>query len=164
MKNNEVRFGVITKVCNGFAFARVMNNAGTLTVKEVFLGSRQFVTVDESGSTPWLTEKIDGITIPSKDDFVAFLYHKRPVLRGGATPAYKWGILSNGDVASPGGYNGPLMEEDQPYDTEEDPELEALARSVCGKNVGVSHTNAYTQVHKGRSRHGNPQQRHRRAA
>ena len=159
---NLVQFGVITKVCEGYAFARVMDNTGTVTAKEVFLGSKQFVVVDETGQTPWLTDKSDENTVPKKGDYIAFLYNIRPVHRGSATPAYKWGVLSNSGATSEGEYNGPLMEVDVPED--EEGELEELARSACGRNIGASHANAYSQVRKGRSRHWNPNRRHRQAA
>ena len=161
---NLVQFGVITKVCEGYAFARVMDNTGTVTAKEVFLGSRQFVVVDETGPTPWLTDKSDENTVPEKGDYVAFLYNTHPVHRGGATPAYKWGVLSNSDATTlEGGYTDPLMEADEPYPAE-DNELDELARGACGRNIGASHANAYSHVRKGRSRHRNPNRRHRQAA
>lgn len=160
---NQVQFGVITKVCEGYAFARVMDNAGTVTAKEVYLGSRQFVVVDETRPIPWLTDQRDEMTLPMKGDFIAFLYNINPVHTGGATPAYKWGVLSNGDATSEGGYNGPLMEVDEPYPAE-DNELEMPARSACGRNTGTSHIAGYTDTHRGRSRHRNPNRRHRQAA
>jgi hypothetical protein len=136
---NMVKFGVITKVCKGYAFARVMDNAGTVTAKEVFLGYRQFVVVDESQAQPWLTDMIDEVTEPKNGDYVAFLYNIHPVHRGGATPAYKWGIISNHDSASSSeGYTGPLMETDSLESGPIDPEIDRLARSTCGQN-GVRH-------------------------
>jgi hypothetical protein len=164
---NMVKFGVITKVCKGYAFARVMDNAGTVTAKEVFLGYRQFVVVDESQAQPWLTDMIDEVTEPKNGDYVAFLYNIHPVHRGGATPAYKWGIISNHDSASSSeGYTGPLMETDSLESGPIDPEIDRLARSTCGQN-GVRHHRpdenpAYSKPHRGVSNHTNPSQRHNR--
>ncbi len=161
--NNNVRFGVITKVCKGYAFARVMDNAGTVTAKEVFLGNRQFVVVDEERAVPYLTDTIDEKTEPKSGDYIAFLYNINPVHRGGSTPAYKWGILSNHDSVSSGGYNGPLMESDSLESGSIDPEIERLARSTCGQN-GVKHHRpdqrpAYSSPHRGVANRSNPNQR-----
>lgn len=162
---NNVKFGVITKVREGYAFARVMDNAGIVTAKEVYLGYRQFVVVDEDQAVPWLTDVLDEVTEPKSGDYVAFLYDIHPVHRGDATPAYKWGVLSNHDSASPsGGYNGPLMEVDSLESGPIDPEIERFARSIGGQN-GVRHHRpdenpAYSKPHRGVSNHTNPNQRH----
>ncbi len=167
--NNMVKFGVVTKVCKGYAFARVMDNAGTVTAKEVFLGYRQFVVVDEDQAVPWLTDILDEVTEPKSGDYVAFLYDIHPVHRGGATPAYKWGVLLNQDsdhTSAYGVYNGPLIEAHSLGPVVDPAEIDRLAKSTCGQN-GVKHHRpdenpAYSKPHRGVSNRTNPNQRHNR--
>lgn len=162
---NMVKFGVVTKVCRGYAFARVMDNSGTLTSKEVYLNINRFVVVDERESLPVLMNIPDPETLPQEGDYIAFLYFNHPIYCDGATPVFRWGILSNHDSASTSGvYTGPLMEMDSLES--DDPEIERLARSTCGQN-GVKHNRpderpAYSTPHRGVSNHTNPSQRQNR--
>ncbi len=171
MNNNSVKFGIVSKVCEGYGFAKVIDEAGAITQKEVYLPFNSLVTVDESQPVPWLTNVQDTDTEVCVGDIVAFIYHRRPVLIGrGSAPAYKWGVLSTNSSSTSEGYNDPGMKMDLQFDQQsqgqEDPEIERLARSVCGQN-GVKHHRpderpAYSTPHRGVSNRTNPNQRQNR--